>query len=106
MADETVFIDGLSFKFVGPYGERPETTPKFVLSRASIKCDKMMEFMKKHHNDGWINFDILLAKDQKKIYAKLDTWKPEKKSEGGGWDNPPAVTGDVDMSHDDENIPF
>ena len=82
---DTVFVDGLFFKFVGPYGDRPDKTPKFVLSRASINCAKLHKFMKASHSDGWVNFDILLAKDGKKVYAKLDTYKKDK--DGGDWES-------------------
>ena len=109
MAKDTVFVDGLFFKFVGPYGEKPDGTPKFVLSRASINCKKLTAFMRQHHNDGWVNFDILLSKDEKKVYPKLDTYK--KESKGDDWGTPPAPSvppppEDITDYSEPEDIPF
>jgi hypothetical protein len=110
MAEDKVFVDGMFFKFVGPYGEKPDGTPKFVLSRASINCSKLVEFLRKNHNDGWVNFDILLSKDETKVYPQLNTWKPEAKKESGGddWGSepPPQDTRDFSEGDPDGDVPF
>lgn len=69
MENETIFLDGFSFK-------RPrEGAPAFVKGNMAFKTADFIEFLKKHDNNGWVNADLLLSKDGTKLYAKLNTWK-------------------------------
>ena len=81
--EESILVDGLFF-------DRPrEGAPAFVKGRVAINSN-IIEFYKKHANEaGYINADLLESKDGKKLYFKLDTWKPEVKKEDDAVDNGP-----------------
>jgi hypothetical protein len=70
MSDK-IFVDGMIVK-------RRENAPDFVVASLSIKAREMLEFMKAHHKDGWLNIDIKTARSGK-MYAELDTWEPTQK---------------------------
>lgn len=70
MSEEKIFIEGLIVK--KPHDKAPD----FVKASISIKCGELVEFMKSHQNNGWINADIKESKGGK-FYAELNTWKPQ-----------------------------
>ena len=74
MSDEKVFVDGMIVK-------RRDKAPDFVIASLSLKCAELVEFMQKHHRDGWVNIDIKRSKKGGKLYAELDTWQPTQKDE-------------------------
>ena len=75
MSEETIFSEGFIFK-------RPrEGAPSFVKGSMSVKVDEAIAFLQKHNNEGWVNLDLLASKDNTKLYFKLNTYKPEKKSD-------------------------
>lgn len=104
MADEKVFIDGMIVK-------RKPKAPSFVKCSLSFKCKDFIEFAKKHHNGGWLNVDIKLSKGNK-LYAELDTWKPEGKTEtkdDDSWNEQPPATdeqAESGQAKDDDGFPF
>ena len=86
---ETIFADGIFF-------DKPrEGAPDFVKGRVSIKVEEAVKFLQAHKNEkGYVNLDLLKAKEGGKLYFKLNTFKPEKKEE----------TPDEEI--DKESIPF
>ena len=73
MSDEKIFADGMIFK-------RNEKAPDFVICNLSIKGAEVVEFMRKHQKDGWINLQVKRSKGGK-LYAELDTFVPSKREE-------------------------
>lgn len=73
---ETIFADGIFF-------DKPrEGAPDFVKGRVSIKVEEAVKFLQTHKNEkGYVNLDLLKAKEGGKLYFKLNTFKPEKKQE-------------------------
>jgi hypothetical protein len=65
----------------GFFFERPkEGAPSFVKGKLSVQAEKAIEFINTHKNDrGYINLDLLEARETKKLYLALNTWKPETK---------------------------
>ena len=89
---ETKFIDGLFIK--SPH----EKSPEFVKFKCSVLTDKFIKFLNENTNaKGFVNFDVLESKG-KTLYAKLDSWQPEKKVE----QKPEQIEEEVNV----ENIPF
>jgi hypothetical protein len=72
MADKT-FLEGFFF-------ERPrEGAPAFVKGRMSIKVDKAVEFLQANANEkGYVNADLLVSKDNSKLYFTLNDYKPKE----------------------------
>ena len=70
---EQNFIKGLIVKAPS------EKAPDFVKAKLSIKREELISWLNTQEGE-WINADILVSKEGK-YYAKLDTWKPENKSE-------------------------
>ena len=69
---EVTFVDGMIVK-----------QGKFS-TKVSIKVDEFAEFVKANADKGWVNIEIKTSKNDK-MYACLDTWKPDpnyKKPEG------------------------
>ena len=89
MSDK-VFVDGLIVK---------EAKPEFVLCKLSFKVAEFIEYAKENSNKGWLNVDVCRSKN-KKLYAKLDDWKPE----------PKKVDGEVEIPEvkqkEQEDLPF
>ena len=101
MAQETVFADGMKIEWLGKnHPDRPSGAPDFALGKLSFS-QKFIETLTSKSNDaGYVNIDIKKSKAGN-IYAAVNMYGVKAK----GSDTPPAVTGDVDMSHDDD-IPF
>jgi hypothetical protein len=56
---------------------RNDNAPDFILCKLGIRCKDFFEFMKEHEDKGWVNIEIKESKDGK-LYAELDTWKPNQ----------------------------
>lgn len=67
---EKVFVDGLIVK-------RNDSAPDFVICNLSLKGAELVEFMRKHQKDGWVNVQVKRSKGGK-LYAELDTWEPSQ----------------------------
>lgn len=75
MSEETkIYIDGMFFR------ELTDKTPDFVKAKAYFNVDNMITFLNGYKANGeeWVNFDIKEAKNGK-VYAEVDTWKPNPK---------------------------
>lgn len=85
---ERVFAKGLWF-------ERPHTNaPSFVKGRMSVKVEEAVEWLQANKSErGYVNLQLLLAKDGEKLYFVLDTFEPKPKE---------VDNGDLDASE----IPF
>ena len=64
-----IFVDGMMFKLPHP------NSPEFVKGSISIKVDNLIEFLRKHEDNGWVNCDMKKSREGK-IYFQLNTWKP------------------------------
>ncbi len=85
---ETIFPEGLFFE------KAKEGTPDFVKGKLSVNVETFKKFCDKYKKDsGFINLDLLKSKTGK-LYLKLNTWEPEKK------------TGEVEDSLNPSNSPF
>lgn len=73
---ETIYADGFIIK--SPH----ENAPDYVKGNVSVKVSEFVAFLQKHQEKDWVNLDLKEAKDGKKLYVQLNTWKPEKKSVG------------------------
>lgn len=92
---EKKFTDGLYF-------ERRDNAPDFVVGRASIKVEKFIQFLKDNVNGGgYVNINILKAREAGKYYCELDTWTP--KTEKSTMTSPSE---DYPEGIDTEEIPF
>ena len=68
MSDDKVFVDGMIVK-------RSPNAPDFVICNLSLKGKELVEFMRQHQKDGWVNIQVKQSKGGK-YYAELDTWQP------------------------------
>ena len=68
MSEEKVFVDGMIVK-------RRDNAPDFVICNLSLKGAELVEFMRQHQKDGWVNVQVKRSKGGK-LYAELDTWQP------------------------------
>ena len=66
---ETILADGIFF-------DKPrEGSPDFVRGRVSIKVEQAVAFLQKNVNDkGYVNLDLLKAKEGGKLYFKLNNY--------------------------------
>ncbi len=71
---DTKLAEGFFFK-------RPRTgAPDFVKGSMSIKVDEAIGFLSENKNEsGYVNLDLLLAKNGASLYFKLNDWKPAPK---------------------------
>jgi len=61
----------------GIYFERRDNAPDFVVGKASFKVEKFVQFLKENvNNAGYVNVNILKAREAGKYYCELDQWKP------------------------------
>lgn len=74
MSGEKVFVNGMIVK-------RRDNAPDFVVCNLSLKGAELVEFMRQHQKDGWVNIDIKRSKGGK-LYAELDTWEPTQGQHG------------------------
>ena len=73
MADP-IFADGLNIS------ERQFSNGH--ITKVGIKVDSFIEWLTQHVDDkGWCNIEIKTSKGGK-MYAQLDTWKPQKQEAG------------------------
>jgi hypothetical protein len=71
MAENKIFADGFIVK-------RKDSAPEFVVASVSVKVEDFGKFVKEHQDNGWLNMDIKKSQ-QGKLYAELNTWKPDQK---------------------------
>ncbi len=73
---ETTLAEGFYFK-------RPRAgAPDFVKGDMSIKVDEAIAFLNQHKNlAGYVNLDLLLAKNGENLYFKLNNWQPAPKDD-------------------------
>ena len=71
MAENKIFADGFIVK-------RKDSAPEFVVASVSVKVEDFGKFVKEHQDNGWLNMDIKKSR-QGKLYAELNTWKPDQK---------------------------
>jgi len=70
---EKKFAQGILFK-------RPnEKAPAFVKGNISVKVSEFVPFLQENQNNDWVNLDLLVSKDEQKLYFTLNSWKPESK---------------------------
>jgi hypothetical protein len=76
----------------GIYFDRPnENAPSFVKGKISIKVDAAIELLKKHvGEDGYVRLDLKEAKETKKLYLTVNTWKP-KSNDSASHDGTPTA---------------
>lgn len=88
MSDK-VFVDGMVVK-------RHEKAPDFVICNLSLKGKELVEFMRQHQKDGWVNVQIKRSQGGK-LYAELDTWEPKEQ---------PAQQATTPDPFEDSDVPF
>lgn len=67
---EKKYVDGL-------FVETKETSFGEII-KLSVQSDKLQSFLNTHKNEkGYVNIDILTAKDGNKKYAVLNSFKPK-----------------------------
>lgn len=96
MANEKIYANGLF----------PETrqTSFGEITKLSVKVEEFVEFLNKHKSDkGWVNIDVLTAKDGEKKYAVLNTFQP-KQPQAISSPNPQGV--DISSKDDEDLLPF
>ena len=81
MADK-VFVSGMIPK-------KKPTSPEFVIVNLSFKVDEFKTFLDEHKDAGWVNVVVKESKGGK-IYAELDTWKPNSQEKPPVDDNEPV----------------
>lgn len=87
---EMEFVSGVYPK------KRYENTPNWAIGKFSINRHQLMEWLV-GRNEEWITIDMKESKDpNKKPYAYIDTWKPEKKEET-------PVRDSIEMRKEDNN---
>jgi hypothetical protein len=69
MSEDKVFVNGMIVK-------KNEQSPEWVVCGLSFKVDDMKAFLDQHNNAGWVNVQVKKSQGGK-IYAELDTWKPQ-----------------------------
>lgn len=101
MSDNKVFVDGMIVK--APH----QNAPDFVKLAISIKCRELLDFMKEHQKDGWLNIDVKESKGGK-LYAELNTFKPTQgESAKHGMQQAKAAAEPAPAVDDfNDNIPF
>lgn len=65
----------------GFWFERPHANaPSFVKGRMSVKVEEAIEWLQTHKSErGYVNMQLLLAKDGEKLYLVLDEFVPKPK---------------------------
>ncbi len=64
----------------GIFVEKPSPkAPDFVITKLSFKVAEAIAFLQENENNaGYVNVDVLMAKDGQKYYAALNDFKPSK----------------------------
>lgn len=66
------FANGLIVK-------RPhQNAPAFIKCSLSFKVDDFIQCLQQNNNNGWVNMDVKLAKDNQRLYAEIDNWQPNQ----------------------------
>jgi hypothetical protein len=75
---EKVFAKGFFF-------ERPhQNAPDFVRGKMSIKVSEAVEWLEANKSErGYVNLDLLLAKDGEKLYFVKNEWVPKEQPNDG-----------------------
>lgn len=70
---EKIFADGVYF-------DNPNVNaPSYVLGKLSFKVAKAVAFLQEHQKaNGYVDCDVLIAKDSGKPYVALNTFVPQK----------------------------
>lgn len=76
MSEEIEFPKGLMVK------AKHENAPEYVICKLSIRREELIEWLQGKDGD-WINLDVKESKVGK-LYAAVDTWKPEQRGGGSG----------------------
>lgn len=65
----------------GFFFKRPRAgAPDFVKGSLSMKADEAIAFLGENKNEsGYVNLDLLLAKNGETLYFTLNEWKPAQK---------------------------
>ena len=71
MADGN-FANGLIVK------KAHQNAPGFIKCSLSFKVDDFVQCLQQNNNNGWVNMDIKLAKDNVRLYAEIDNWQPNQ----------------------------
>ena len=78
--NEKKFVDGLIVK------KPHDNAPDFVKARLSLKLDEFASWVgqwkKENAGEEWINIELKESK-QGKLYAELDSWKPDTSRSNG-----------------------
>lgn len=66
----------------GFYVERPsENAPDFVKCKISVKVETAIEWLQANKNErGYVNLDVLSARDTNKLYLKFNEYKKEEET--------------------------
>lgn len=84
MSDK-IYVDGLFIK-KGKFG-----------TKVGVRVDEFSRWLLEHQEEGndFVNIEIKESKDGQKMYAELDTWKPNKDK-----------AKDVEVDNEDDGLPF
>ena len=98
--EDKVFVDGMIVK--APH----ENAPDFVICNLSLKGKELVDFLRTHHKDGWVNVQVKRSKGGK-LYAELDTWQPTQGEQGTrGMEQARAAAEPTDFADLESDIPF
>ena len=89
MSNEVIFAKGLIFKMPR------QGAPDFVKGSLSFKVDEIVDWLKEHEENGWVNVNLKVSRAGKP-YADLDNWKPD-----GGYSKPIPAPKREESSEDD-----
>ena len=96
---EKVFADGMGFK------KKRDGAPDFVKGSVWIKVDDFIPFLQKHKKeDGFVNLDLLKAKEKDSLYFSLNDWKPENKDAAQVATPAPVTPGAAAIEYPAEDI--
>ncbi len=87
---EAQFVDGMIVK-------RNENAPEYAICKLSIKKGEFSGWLVQQPGD-WVNIEIKRSRGGK-LYAALDTWKPDGKADAKPAPKPAPVD-------EDSSIPF
>lgn len=65
---EVVFFDGIRAK--------ENTKLDFILADLGFNTEKVIEFLRAHDKNGWVNGQLKKSKSGN-LYIQLDTWEPQ-----------------------------
>ncbi len=97
--EDKVFVDGMIVK--APH----ENAPDFVICNLSLKGKELVDFLRTHHKDGWVNVQVKRSKGGK-LYAELDTWQPTQGEHGTQGMEQARAAAEPEGFADLEDVPF